>query len=81
MQKRVARNNKIAKENRRNRLQPLPPPIPPFLPYTQVASSSSTTNSMDFSRLSADATEFHRCQAQSARDRRQSRRRPTSTNA
>jgi hypothetical protein len=81
MRKRVARNNKIAKENRRIRIQYLPPPIPPTTPYTQAASSSFTPNPMDFGKLSADATEFRRRQAQSARDRRQSRRRPTSTNA
>ena len=81
MRKQVARNNRIAKERRRNAIQYLPPPIPPTSsPFPQAASFSTTQPPMDYAKLSADATEFRRRQAQSARDKRQAKRRPPSTN-
>lgn len=80
MRKRVARNNRIAKERRRTIVQYLPPPIPPTPSLPQAASFTTTQPRMDYATMSADATEFRRRQAQSARDRRQSKRRPPSTN-
>ena len=78
MRKRVARNNRIAKERRRQVTQQVPFPILPPTPFPQAASSASTTNSMDYARLSADATEFRRRQAQSIKDKRHAKRSPRS---
>ena len=77
MRKRVARNNRIAKEQRILRSNSSYLPIsPPSASYVSTSPNPSPTNHMEYAALLADATEYRRRQAQSIRDRRTAKRRP-----
>lgn len=76
MRKRVAMNSRIAKEAR----APAPLFIPTHpLPSHSVNILSTSFPPIDISALTADATELRRRTAQSRRDKRRSRRNPTSS--
>ena len=76
MRKRVARNNRIAKEARRAPAQPPPsvPPPYPWLPHHYPSPYPSTTPTYHMASLATDAAELRRRSTQSARDKRRHRR-------
>ena len=73
MRKRVARNNRIAKEARASIASShIPVPAPPPFYYHQPPSHVAPVP-MNYAALAADATELRRRNAQSARDKRRKR--------
>jgi hypothetical protein len=81
MRKRVARNNRIAKEARRAPAQP-PPNVPPPFPWSShhyPPPYPSTAPTYHMASLATDAAELRRRSAQSARDKRRNRRPQTSS--
>jgi len=76
MRKRVARNNRIAKEARRSLTQPPPsvPPPFPWLPHHYPPPYPSTAPTYHMASLATDAAELRRRSTQSARDKRRHRR-------
>jgi len=76
MRKRVARNNRIAKEVRRLPAQPPPSVHPPFpwLPHHYPPPYPSTAPTYHMASLATDAAELRRRSTQSARDKRRHRR-------
>ena len=76
MRKRVARNNRIAKEARRAPAQPPPsvPPPSPWLPYHYPPPYPPAAPTYHMASLATDAAELRRRSAQSARDKRRNRR-------
>ena len=81
MRKRVARNNRIAKEARRAPAQPPPsvPPPFPWLPQHYPPPYPSAAPMYHMASLATDAAELRRRSAQSARDKR--RNRPTQSSS
>jgi hypothetical protein len=76
MRKRVARNNRIAKQARRTQAQPPPsvPPPFPWLPHHYPPPYPSPAPTYHMASLATDAAELRRRTAQSARDKRRHRR-------
>src|SRR5258705_77577 len=81
MRKRVARNNRIAKEARRSPTMPTPsvPPPFPWLPHHYPPPYPSAAPTYQMASLASDAAELRRRSVQSARDKRRNRRPQTSS--
>ena len=76
MRKRVARNNRIAKEARRAPAQPPPsvPPPFPWLPHHYPPPYPSAAPTYHMASLATNAAELQQRSAQSARDKQRNRR-------
>lgn len=79
MRKRVARNNRIAKEARTQRTMPALPVAPPSFYYPSTPSLPPHPPPMQYAAMAADSVELHRRAVQSQRDKRRRRANMAST--